>query len=620
MHTPQPQDPLIGAMVGSYKILRCLGTGGMGAVYLAEHSVIGSRVAVKFLHAHLASNPDLVQRFYAEARSVNLIGHANIISIFDMNVLPPNRYYLIMEYIEGKALDEMISISTPMLVPQAVNILVQACDALDAAHKSKIVHRDLKPENIMLVKRGRQENFVKILDFGIAKLFSQATNKTATGVIIGTPDYMSPEQAQGTEIDGRSDIYSLGIIAYQMVTGKTPFNGMPITSMLVAHMTQVPTEPHLVNQNVPLAFSMAVMKALAKSPMGRYQTAADFARALDASVGSTPSSISSRPSLLSTLPRAIESVSSSTPIAVVAPTPAPKHPRHLTVLEAQVRSQGVGVMSVSNYKVQDLSKGGCFIVSDGALPPVFGKVTLNIPGLQPLEGEVVRHVTKEQAVAWHMSSGFGVQFNSLTSSQKMGIESLVAGKPITPDSPANQPSVVDDAQAESVLVNHRRRVNGDHYVILGLPSEAEVSDIRLRGRELLRELEHLLTRKISSQQKSQIDAAAAKIKTALDVIGIPGPRAEYDGNRFNWKGVARAIAAGLRVADLETIRDRYLAAHPASQTAAQIKLLSANALERENKFVEAKSLYESALESDPLNLDLHQRYNRVSKRVAASAH
>ena len=204
MQIQTPKDALIGQQVGSYKILKLLGTGGMGSVYLGEHSGIGSRVAIKFLHEHLSSNADLVQRFYAEARAVNVIGHANIVSIFDMNVLPPNRYYLVMEYLEGNSLESQVGGSMPMT--RAVPILAQVCDALDQAHELGVVHRDLKPENLMLVKRGRQEDFVKILDFGIAKLQSTMSNrKTATGVIIGTPDYMAPEQAGGDAIDGRTD-------------------------------------------------------------------------------------------------------------------------------------------------------------------------------------------------------------------------------------------------------------------------------------------------------------------------------------------------------------------------------------------------------------------------------
>ncbi|MEW6432861.1 MAG: serine/threonine-protein kinase [Myxococcota bacterium] len=163
-------EQLVGQTVGSFKITRIIGRGGMGTVFMGEQSIIGSKVAIKFLHDHLASNAGLVQRFYAEARAVNLIGHANIVNIFDMNVLPPGRYYLVMEYLEGQSLAEK---PLPMKAEDAIPVLLQVCDALDAAHKVNIVHRDLKPENIVLVKRGRQDNFVKILDFGATRAASK---------------------------------------------------------------------------------------------------------------------------------------------------------------------------------------------------------------------------------------------------------------------------------------------------------------------------------------------------------------------------------------------------------------------------------------------------------------
>ena len=157
---PGAVDQMIGMSFGSFRVVKMIGKGGMGTVYLGEQTVIGSKVAIKILHDHLANNASLVARFYAEAKAVNLIGHENIVNIFDMNVVPPNRYYLIMELLEGRALNELIK---GPLDPEIVTpILVQVCDALDAAHAHGVVHRDLKPENIFLIRRGRNENFAKI--------------------------------------------------------------------------------------------------------------------------------------------------------------------------------------------------------------------------------------------------------------------------------------------------------------------------------------------------------------------------------------------------------------------------------------------------------------------------
>ncbi|HZX42108.1 MAG TPA: serine/threonine-protein kinase, partial [Myxococcaceae bacterium] len=207
-------DPLLGTTVGSFRLVRRIGHGGMGSVYLGEQTLIGSKVAVKVLHEHLASDASLVQRFYAEARAVNLIGHPNIVNIFDMNVVPPRRYYLIMEYLEGEPLSA--APAGPMPPERALPILVQVCQALQAAHARGVVHRDLKPENVFLCRRDGPP-FVKILDFGIAKLFGGETQEgqTHAGWIVGTPEYMAPEQGAGEALDGRADLYALGVIAYR---------------------------------------------------------------------------------------------------------------------------------------------------------------------------------------------------------------------------------------------------------------------------------------------------------------------------------------------------------------------------------------------------------------------
>lgn len=276
-------DPLIGATIGSFQVTRRLGLGGMGTVYLGEQAAIGSKVAIKVLHEHLATNPSLVQRFYAEARATNLIGHEHIVSIIDLSVLPPNRYYFIMEYLEGRALNELLR---PMPPAQVVHIITQACDALQAAHTHGVVHRDLKPENMILIRRGRNEQFLKILDFGIAKLFATelAGQKTMAGMIMGTPEFMAPEQTTGEPVDGRTDLYALGIIAYELATGRLPFTGANLADLLVAQRIQAAVPPYVINPVVPLGLSDAIMKAMAKTPDDRWQSADEFREALEASL------------------------------------------------------------------------------------------------------------------------------------------------------------------------------------------------------------------------------------------------------------------------------------------------------------------------------------------------
>ncbi len=621
-----PVDPLLGLQVGSYRILRLLGTGGMGSVYLGEHSGIGSRVAIKFLHEHLASNADLVQRFYAEARAVNVIGHANIVSIFDMNVLPPSRYYLVMEYLEGNSLETQIA-KGPVPMSRAVPILAQICDALDQAHQLGVVHRDLKPENLMLVKRGRQADFVKILDFGIAKLHvTMAGRKTATGVIIGTPDYMAPEQAGGDNIDGRTDLYSLGIIAYELATGKTPFAGMPITAMLVAHLTQEPKAPHLINPNVSPAISSAIMKAIAKKPEARFATCGDFATALEEALKAPAANISPPPSgswesaaqratpappegLEARLTPASSASREGTPKTPVQVTAAP--PRFVARFEVEVKFENGKTATLS---CQDVSRAGCFLVSD-ELPRVFSRITLTLPSAGAVQADVVRHVSAEQALAWNMPQGFGVQFLSVKPEQREALDRLTRGLPVAPVAPTPVQSVADDAVAERALVDLRKRIQGDHYVVLSLAQETDVPHVRARGRELNAQLRDLQSRPLSPGQIKQVDAAIERIRQAVDVLGTVQKRAEFDGMRFNWRGVAMCLAAGLRATELEDIRKRFLSSNPGTEARVQLHLLTANGHERDGNFTDALRVIDHILNIDPLNLELHHRRNALLKKT-----
>src|SRR3979411_2913967 len=204
-----PQDDeLIGRSVGSYRVVKPLGKGGMGAVYMAEHPVIGSKVAIKFLHPQYATDKRIVDRFFNEARAVNVIGHDNILKIIDLNVTEDNRHYFVMEFLHGRALQSLLKNGAAVGLDVAGPILIQICEALEAAHRKGIIHRDLKPDNVYLITHKGKKNFVKVVDFGIAKLTDAdgaSTGKTQTGMVMGTPAYMSPEQGGGAtkKIDPR---------------------------------------------------------------------------------------------------------------------------------------------------------------------------------------------------------------------------------------------------------------------------------------------------------------------------------------------------------------------------------------------------------------------------------
>ena len=282
-------DGLIGRAIGHYIVRHKLAVGGTGSVYIAEHPLIGKRVALKILHVELAARPDIVGRFFNEARAVNDIQHPNIVDVVDFGVIEatspgePAVVYLLMEYLDGENLGRWIRRDAPLPPPRALAIALQIADALAASHAKGIVHRDLKPDNVMLVSRGREHDFVKILDFGIAKLTVQAfgSQRTQTGVVIGTPQYMSPEQCEGrSTVDHRTDIYALGVVLYEMLTGRVPFRGESFTEVLVQALHSAPVPPSAIAPGIPPHVERAVLRALAKRPEDRFQHITDLVAAL----------------------------------------------------------------------------------------------------------------------------------------------------------------------------------------------------------------------------------------------------------------------------------------------------------------------------------------------------
>ena len=340
---PQP-DLLIGQTVGNYLVTQKLGEGGMGSVYLAEHPSIGKKVALKVLHPEFSSNPEVAERFFTEAKAVNAIGHPNIVDIVDYGVIqaPGGRdrmVYFIMEYLSGTTLSQVIRAEAPLPPERALMIALQVADALAASHRTGIVHRDLKPDNIILISRGRERDFVKLLDFGIAKLTGGdglSSHRTRTGLVLGTPAYMSPEQCEGKpNVDHRTDVYALGIVLYEMLVGRVPFIGEGYGDILVQHLTQRPIEPSRYRMMSPHV-EQVVMKALEKRADLRYPTMDEFTRAMADPVGY----VESNGGLAGFLQRQL--MPSSAPMPPVRLTPSPMTPM------PDLRSSGTamhGIMS-----------------------------------------------------------------------------------------------------------------------------------------------------------------------------------------------------------------------------------------------------------------------------------
>jgi serine/threonine protein kinase len=274
----------VGETIGNYRITAKLGEGGMGVVFLAEHPVIGRKVALKAIHPELSRNPEVVSRFMTEAKSVNQIGNEHIVDISDFGTTQGGEFYFIMEFLQGESLADRLRREGLFEPNRALGIAAQVADALGASHDHGIIHRDLKPENIFLVNRSQTKDFVKVLDFGLAKLTQgeqKVSHKTRTGSVMGTPYYMSPEQCEGRAgLDHRADIYSLGVILFEMMTGRVPFGGEGYGEILVKHLTMPPPSARELNPMVTPAHEAVVMTALAKKREARFQTMVEFRAAL----------------------------------------------------------------------------------------------------------------------------------------------------------------------------------------------------------------------------------------------------------------------------------------------------------------------------------------------------
>ncbi|HEY6727467.1 MAG TPA: protein kinase, partial [Polyangiaceae bacterium] len=281
-------DDLLGRSVGNYRVARLLGRGGMGAVYLGVHPGIASRVAIKVITPEGARDGSDVQRFFAEARSVNLIQHENIVNVLSLAHLPDGRPYIVMEYIDGAPLSAWMrgGLGARRVLTTGIEIL----EALAAAHAKGIVHRDLKPDNVMITPEGR----VKLLDFGIAKLRVEGEptqHMTSTGAVLGTPTYMSPEQALARPADARSDLYSFGIVLYQGLAGQVPFKGDSLFEVLRQHVSVPPPPLDAVRPDLPEALARVVERTLAKDPNARPQSARELCNQLLALLPQVPDTL-----------------------------------------------------------------------------------------------------------------------------------------------------------------------------------------------------------------------------------------------------------------------------------------------------------------------------------------
>ena len=313
----QVVDPLLGLLLGDYQVLEFIGEGGMGVVYRGIQPVVKKRVAIKVLKPAAAADATAVEKLLAEAVAVNAIGHRGIIDIFTHGQLPDGRPYIVMEFLEGQPLDHWLTDSGLLSIQAANEMLAQICAPLAAAHRSAVIHRDLKPSNVFLCQQPDGERFVKLLDFGLAKRglgVDGKTSQTSQTEVAGTPDYMAPEQARALDVSPRTDIYALGVIAFEMFTGRLPFHGQTPMDVMIAHVRQPPPRPSEFRPDLPQPLESLVLSMLEKAPEKRPQSVEEVRERLEAfaSQQGSPLRRASRPDQPAVRP---------TPAAGVAPVP-----------------------------------------------------------------------------------------------------------------------------------------------------------------------------------------------------------------------------------------------------------------------------------------------------------
>jgi serine/threonine protein kinase len=343
----EPTDPLLGRVLGGrYRLLERLGQGGMGTVYRATHTLMEKPVAVKILRPEMATDAEAIARFHREARSASRLDHDHCIRVTDFGQSDNGHLFLVMELLDGVSLSH-VTRRGPVPPARAAAVGVAVAEALAHAHEQGIIHRDLKPDNVFLARRAKGREIVKVLDFGLAKLASDSAlgpSITRDGTVFGTPEYMAPEQAEGEKLDGRTDLYALGVILYQLVTGEVPFKSPNFVALLTKQVTEAPQPPRerRPDLDIPPGLEVVIMRCLSKRRQDRYATAAEVADALEPFAASD----TSQSSLLLPTRELSHSGSMSqlvleTTRDMAAPTPEPRPPRSDDGADSQPGSQVV---------------------------------------------------------------------------------------------------------------------------------------------------------------------------------------------------------------------------------------------------------------------------------------
>jgi hypothetical protein len=572
-------ESLVGQKHGPLILERMLGAGAIGTVYLAWYPPTGTRFVVKVLHPHLASHATVRLRFKVEARTACRVIHPNVARMLDVREGPCGLPTLLMEYVDGEPLSRL---QIPLPRSEAVELLAQILDALEAAHARGVVHCDLKPDNIFLTQGKNGQRVVKVLDFGMASVLSAcfSRDELAAGVALGSPAYMAPEQWETTAADTRMDVYAVGVIGYRLLTGRLPFGRGRMGEVLLGQEEIRPPAPHLLNPHVPEALSSVVMMAIARRPEERFPSARAFRLALVEA--------------LRQLPRE--------PVLLEAAAPRAQGPSGL-----QVRVGGLGSPEPRSVRASDVTAEGLFVAFDGAPPPLAARVPLELSfhGRSLIcAGDVVRHVSRDEALAWGVPAGFFVQF----AEPSEDLRALVAQARANPVEP---PPDAELAQ----LLTRISALGSDPYVLLGLPPSASFDEVRQRADSALRRLDFFRSRPLPMAQRRELEVLRARVESARRTLGEPLARVGYDAQRGNAHGIARCIAAGLSGEAVEPLRRAFFSANPGAEARSRALFIQGQTLEHQHALRSAIECYGQALALDPLNLAGQRHYWALQRRL-----
>ncbi len=587
----------VGDRVGGYRLAERLGAGATADVFLGIHTVVSAQVAVKALRPDLHDDPELVRRFIGEARATNLVRHEHILEILDIGQFNGWQHYSVMELLRGQPLKEAMG-GAAWPLEKAAPILSQICEALSAAHAGGVVHRDLKPDNIYLATRNGQPH-VKIVDFGSARraTLSDGEARTTVGTVLGTANYMAPEQAMGKEVDARADVYALGVIMFQMATGRLPFQAQSAGALLAAVMTQEPPAPSSVNRKIAPAWESIIVRCLAKAREERFPSMSDLGRALVRARRSPEAPV-------------VDGVDESqrTVIADAQAVQGAASPPLRYTTSFAVRAGTESGLFPESLVVTDVSLGGMFLATNHTLPPVFSRVTVRVPtpdGPVEFAGEVVRVEEGSDG-----RRGFAIHFDPLDAPRSAALKALLARV-----APGDKVAAGDDPEAARLLARFSTAKPSDHYALLGVAPHQGTREIGEAAKRLATSTEPGRFPKMSAAQRREMQALRARLAEAEDVLTDLPRRARHDAERGNFLGVAQCLREGLAVEKLGELRRAFLADHPRAEAAVRPYLGTAKAHEAKGEIEAAARDVASALAIDGLNIGLQRLYWDLRRQV-----